>query len=138
MNSLLETGLLLAALGQFLIAMLNFVIIPLMHWQEDLDRMPLLLRQVFHVHCWFIAGTLIIFSTLTCRFAGPMTSSAEPVYRWIAALIGSFWAIRAVLQFAYYSGSHWRGIPSRTTVHIILMLVYPAFAIVYLTAAMRR
>ena len=40
------------------------------------------------------------------------------------------------LQVAYYSGSHWRGIPSRTAVHIILLVVYTGWAAVYLTAGL--
>jgi len=137
MNNLLETGLIMAAIGQFLIAVLDLALIPIMRWQEDIARIPLLIRQVFHVHCWFIAVTLVIFAALTYRFAAEMTSGVEPVYRWIAASIGSFWAIRVGLQLGYYSSSHWRGIPSRTAVHVILLIIYPMFAIVYLTAALR-
>jgi len=137
MNTLIETGLILAAIGQFSIAMINLILVPIMRWQDDIARIPLLIRQVFRVHAWFITLTLVIFATLTFRFAPEMTTGAEPVYRWIAALIGSFWAVRVVLQLTYYSSSHWRGIPSRTAVHIILLIVYSAFVAVYFTAGFK-
>jgi hypothetical protein len=47
---------------------------------------------------------------------------------------GIAWAARAVIQIAYYSGSHWRGIPVRTAQHIILLCVYAGFTAVYLAA----
>ena len=138
MKAILETGLLLAAAGQLCIAMLNFALVRIMRWKDDLARVPLLVREVFHIHAWFISITLLIFAALTFRFAGEMAAVSEPVYRWVACSIGSFWAIRAVLQVTYYSSSHWRGIASRTAVHIILLAVYSGFAAVYFAAGLGK
>jgi len=137
MNELLTLALLLAALGQACIAIINLALVPILGWKSDLERMPLLIREVFHVHAWFITITLLIFATLTFRFAGEIAAGAAPIHHWLACGIGGFWAIRAVLQMTYYSGSHWRGIRSRTVVHVILLLVYSGFAAVYLTAGLR-
>ena len=57
--------------------------------------------------------------------------------RWLAAGIGMFWAIRTLLQMAYYSSSHWRGRPERTAIHIGLLLLYGGFAAVYFWSACR-
>ena len=137
MNDLLEIGLVLAAIGQFSIAMINLWLVPIMHWQEDVARIPLLIRQVFHVHGWFITLTLVIFAALTFRFARELAAGTLPVYRWIAVLIALFWGIRVVLQLTYYSSSHWRGIRSRTVVHCILLMVYGLFTVVYLIAGLK-
>jgi len=137
MNKLIETGLLLAGIGQFILALVNLNIIRIMDWRSDLDRMPLLIREVFHIHTWFISITLSIFAALTCRFAPEIASGNDPVCRWLACGIGIFWAIRAILQVAYYSSSHWRGIPSRTAVHIFLLVVYSGWAAAYLAAGFR-
>jgi len=134
MKNILETGLYLAAAGQLILTFLNLGLVRIMGWESDLERMPLLVRQVFRIHAWFISITLLIFSTLTFRFAFVIANGSEPVYRWLACGIGIFWAIRAVLQVTYYSSSHWRGIPSRTAVHIFLLVVYTGWAGVYLTA----
>jgi len=137
MNKLIETGLLLAGVGQCILALLNLNIIRILDWKSEVERMPLLVREVFNIHTWFISITLTIFSVLTCRFAHEMASGNDPACRWLACAIGFFWAIRATLQVAYYSSSHWRGIPSRTAVHIFLLVVYSGWAAVYLTVGLK-
>jgi hypothetical protein len=42
------------------------------------------------------------------------------------------------MQVTYYSSVHWRGIPSRTLVHIVLLVAYSGFAVVYLTAGLQK
>ena len=138
MKNALETTLQVAALGQALVAILNLSLVRILRWQAEVARMELLVREVFHIHAFFISLTLFIFAALTGRFAREMAIGQEPLARWLAAGIGLFWAIRAVLQVTYYSSSHWRGIPARTAVHIILLIVYGGWAVVYLTAAWGR
>lgn len=125
----------LAAVLQLAVAALNLFLIRIFKWREDLARMPLLLREVVQVHAWFISITLAIFGVLTWRFAPEMASRANPVCRWLAASIGLFWAVRTVLQVAYYSSSHWRGKPGRTLIHGVLLMMYGGFALLYLWAA---
>jgi len=119
------------------IALLNPAIPLFLGWRESLARLPLLAREVFQVHLWFISITVAIFSILTWRFNLEMAAGADGVYRWLAAAIGIFWAIRTALQVGYYSSSHWRGKPARTAIHVALLVVYGGFAAVYLTAAFR-
>ncbi len=125
----------IVAVAQMAIATLNLFLVPLLKWREDLARMPLLLREVFQVHAWFISITLGIFAAMTWRFAAEMAGGASPMCQWLAAGIGLFWAIRTVLQAAYYSSSHWRGQSGRTLAHIGLLIVYGGFAAVYLWTA---
>lgn len=132
-NDLLTTALYAAALGQSLIALLNLRLAKIMHWEADLASLPQLLREVFQVHAWFISITLALFATLTFRFAPELP--VLDLGRWLASGIGLFWGIRFVMQFAFYSSSHWRGQPGRVAVHLILLLVYGGFAIVYAMAA---
>ena len=128
--------LLLSAAGlQLAISALNLFLVPLFKWKADLARMPLLLREVFQVHAWFISVTLGIFAIMTWRFAPEMAVGANPVCRWLAGCIGIFWAIRTVLQVSYYSSSHWRGQTGRTLAHVALLLIYGGFGFVYLWAA---
>src|SRR5207247_10968322 len=110
----------------------------LLGWKEDLARMPLLLREVFQVHAWFISVTLAIFAVMTWRFADEMASGPNAACRWLAAAIGLFWALRTVLQVTYYSNSHWRGRPGRTLAQITFLLLYGGFACCYLWAAFPR
>jgi hypothetical protein len=139
MNNLMNHQMLLllefAAVLQMGIAIMNLFLVRLLHWQEELARMPLLLREVFQVHAWFISVTLTIFAVMTWRFAAQMAGHADPVCAWLAAGIGGFWAIRTVLQITYYSSSHWRGQPGRTLAHIALLFIYGGFASLYLWTA---
>ena len=75
-----------AALAQFAVAVLNLRLIRIMNWKDDLDRMPLLVREVFRVHCFFISLTLSIFAVLTLRFADDMASAANPLSIWLATV----------------------------------------------------
>src|SRR6185369_14152637 len=95
-----------AAALQLGVALLNLFLVPLLKWKEDLARAPLLLREVFQVHAWFISVTLTIFGLITWRFAAELATHANAIGGWLAAGIGIFWAIRTVLQVMYYSGSH--------------------------------
>jgi len=126
----------LAAVIQLSIAILNVFLVRLLRWQEPVAGMPLLMREVFHVHCWFISITLALFAILTWQFAGEMVGAGNPVAQWLALGIGVFWAIRTVLQITYYSSSHWRGQKGRTLVHVMLLIVYGGLAGGYLTAGL--
>lgn len=129
----MNTPLIVAALAQLGIAILNLFLVRLLQWKESLGRVPLLMREVFHVHSWFISITLTLFAVMTLRFANQM--STNEVCRWLAAGIGLFWAFRTGLQVFYYSSSHWRGKPGRTVIHIVLLVLYGGFAVVYLLTA---
>src|SRR5436190_16343077 len=89
------------------VAMMNLFLVRLLKWDTELTAMPLLVRQVFQVHAWFISVSLAIFGVLTWRFAGEMAQGTTAIAQWLCVGIGAFWAIRTVLQVAYYSSSHW-------------------------------
>jgi hypothetical protein len=133
LSSLLQS----AAVLQLGIALLNLFLVRLLKWREELARMQLLLREVFHVHAWFISITLAIFAGMTWRFATEMSAGVNPVCQWLAAGIGSFWAIRVVVQVAYYSSSHWRGQLTRTLIHLLVLVSYGGLAVVYWWSAFR-
>ena len=129
-------GLQIAAGLQFGIAVLNLFLTRILHWEEELARASKLLSEVFHVHSWFISITVAIFGLITFRFASELSGGATEIGRWLAGCIGVFWAIRSVIQVAYYSSSHWRGKPGRTAIHITLLMVYGGFAATYGFAAL--
>ena len=127
----------LAALGQFVLAVLSVFLPRLLDWKKPIEAMPLLVREVFLIHARFIALTLVIFGTLTWRFARDLASGSHDFLRWFACGAGFFWALRCVMQWTHYSTGHWRGIPSRTAIHWIVFLSYGAFAATYLTAGFK-
>jgi hypothetical protein len=77
----LETALKTAALMQTAVAILNLFLVRMMRWREDLDRLPRLVREVFHVHSWFISITLAIFAVMTCKFSSEMADGTDAACR---------------------------------------------------------
>ena len=134
----LETALRAAAGAQFAVAILNLFLIRIMKWKPDLDRAPLLIREVFRIHVVFISFTLSIFAALTWRFAHEIARASSPLAIWLAVAIGLFWFVRSVMQWLYYSASHWRGNSLRTLIHWALFFGYGAMAVVYFAAAFWR
>jgi uncharacterized membrane protein YidH (DUF202 family) len=137
LNSL-ETALRAVALAQFAVAILNLFLIRIMKWKPDLERAPLLIREVFRVHVVFISITLSIFGALTWRFAPEIARASSPLAIWLAVAIGLFWLVRSAMQWLHYSASHWHGNSLRTLIHWTLFLGYGAIAVVYFAAAFWR
>src|SRR5438045_7449679 len=134
----LDLSLRAAALTQFAVAILNLFLIRIMKWKPDLDRAPLLIREVFRIHIVFISITLSIFGALTWRFAHEIARAASPLAIWLAVAIGLFWLVRSAMQWLHYSASHWHGKSLRTLIHWTLFLGYGSMAIIYLAAAFWR
>ena len=131
----MKEALYIAAAAQLSVAVLNLFLVRIMKWEEEVARMPQLVREVFHVHAWFITITLAIFGVVTIRFAGELAAGTNSLGRWLAAGIGIFWLIRWLMQFFYYDSSHWRGKRAETIVHIVLIFLYGSLAGVYLLTA---
>ena len=133
----MELLLKIAAILQLGIAIFNLFMPRILKWQADLERLPLLIREVFYVHSWFISTILTIFAILTWRFNLEMVSGTNSVAAWLAVSIGIFWLFRAILQIIYYSPSHWHGNPVRTLVHIGCLAIYGGMAVIYFLAVIK-
>jgi hypothetical protein len=132
----LEIILYTVAAAQLGVALVNLFLVRLLGWRPDLERMPLLIREVFVVHAWFISVTLAIFGAITFRFAPEFAAASHEVFRWLAAGIAFFWGLRTLLQITYYSSSHWKGRTDRTVIHIVLLATYGGLAAAYTAAAL--
>ena len=133
---LLILALKLAAAGQIILAVLSLFLAEMLDWKDAIARMPLLVREVFLIHGWFISITLAIFDILTWRFAPDIAAGAHKFLRWFAASIAVFWGVRCVMQWTHYSAEHSRGKTDRTAIHCIVFLSYAAFTATYLKAAL--
>ena len=120
---------------QLFIATLNFFLPRLLNWHAAIDAMPLLVREVFQVHAFFISVTCAIFGVLTWRFAAELAHPPHEMMRWFAACVGTFWGIRSVMQWTHYSSTHWRGLADKTLAHALLFCAYSGFATIYFWAA---
>src|SRR5437588_8669131 len=124
----LELALRVVAVAQFAVAILNLFLIRIMKWKPDLERAPLIIREVFRIHVVFISITLSIFAALTWRFAYEIARASSPLTIWLAVAIGSFWLVRSAMQWLHYSASHWRGDARGAVIDWALVLGYGAMA----------
>lgn len=132
MTEFLIHGLQAAAVGQIALAVLNFFLPTMLDWQNDLQQLSKLPREVFHVHAWFISITVGLFGILTWRFAEELALGRHALSIWLTTGIGIFWGIRLVIQWTYYSRSHWRGKLPRTAAHLFFTFIYACWTIGYL------
>jgi hypothetical protein len=131
----LELWLRIAAVTQIALAGLSLCLARILDWKPDMARMSLLVRQVFEIHGWFIALTLVIWGVLTWQFAPEMAAHPTQLARWLCAAIGAFWGLRTVMQWTHYSTSHWRGNTPRTVIHWTVFFGYGTWTVVYFAAA---
>jgi hypothetical protein len=94
----------LAAFVQVLIAASNFVLPRKLKYEENLERVAPIIRQIFVVHSAYIVGVLLLFAALTLGFASEL-ASGHGLGRFLAAGICVFWLFRAPVQLLYYDAS---------------------------------
>jgi hypothetical protein len=130
MNALLLL-LWLAGLLQIAIASANFFLPRKLKYQENVERVAPILRQILVVHAAYIVGVLLLFTALTFGFAREL-ASGHGLGRFLAAGIAVFWLFRAPLQLLYYDASLRRtnrlADVASTAAAIFLTLAYGAAA----------
>src|ERR1700732_929145 len=103
MNALLLL-LWLAGLVQILIAVSNFFLPRRLKYQENLERVAPIIRQIFVMHSVYIVCVMILFAAFTLGFA-PELARGLRFGRCLAAGIAVFWLFRAPVQLLYYDAS---------------------------------
>jgi hypothetical protein len=85
-------------------------------WAEELPRLSLLNRQIFQVHCFFIALTVGLMGVLAFGWSEALVTPS-PLARVIAAGLTIFWCCRLVFQWFVYDWALWRGRSFETAMH---------------------
>jgi hypothetical protein len=93
-----------AGLVQIGIAAANLFLPRRLKYQENLERVAPIIRQIFVVHSVYIVGVLLLFAAVTLRFASEL-ASGKGLGRFLAAGIAVFWLFRAPVQLLYYDAS---------------------------------
>ena len=102
-------------------------------WRDELARLSLLNRQIFEAHAIFLVLTLALFSALLLTSAEALL---QPTRLSRAVLIGLtiFWALRMVMQWAFYSPAIWRGHRFNTVMHYVFSAVWVYVTTVFAAA----
>lgn len=85
-------------------------------WAEELPRLSLLNRQIFQVHCFFIALTVGLMGVLALCWSEALVTRS-PLGQAITAGLTIFWTCRLVFQWMVYDWALWRGRRFETAVH---------------------
>ena len=111
-------GLLLTGLG---IAHASFP--RYLGWQEELGLVSMLTRQIFYVHCFFIALVLVLQGACSFFFADELLQR-NGLSRAILTGLVLFWTVRLLFQFCVYDRGIWRGKPFYTSMHVLFSLLW--------------
>lgn len=125
----------LKVIGILLIA-LSFVhaIFPkYFNWKEELKELSIMNRQMMKVHTFFIAFIVFGIGLLNIFCVDDLINT--PLGKKIAIFLGTFWGIRAMLQFFGYSSKIWKGKIFETVVHIVFSIFWIYLTLIYFMVA---
>jgi hypothetical protein len=114
------------------------VIVPKRYqWEDEMQQLSLLNRQIFRVHNAFIMLILALLAVLLLTSADALL---EPSRLARAMLLGLtvFWGLRLYFQFFYYSPQLWRGKAFETVVHVVFSFMWFYFTAVFGTLLWRN
>jgi hypothetical protein len=116
---------------------IGFVVPRRYRWEDEMQHLSLLNRQIFRVHNAFIMLLLALFAALLLTSADALL---EPSRLARAMLLGltAFWGMRLWMQFFYYSPRLWRGKVFETVVHIVFSFIWFYFTAVFGTLLWRN
>lgn len=92
-------------------------------WQEELERLSLLNRQIFYVHAFFIALIVAMLGVLALFYTGTLIEKTA-LARVVLSGIILFWACRLWIQFFGYDASLWKGNRFNTRMHLLFSLMW--------------
>lgn len=106
-------------------------------WNQELKSLSLLARQVFLVHCFFIALLLVLLGIASLFYADALLQPT-PLSRVILTGLVLFWACRLIVQFAAYDSAIWRGNRFFTTMHVVFSVFWTYVVLTYGAALWRQ
>ena len=125
-----ELHLRIAGVLQLLLAVLHLGFPRRFQWREELARLSLLNRQMFHVHTFFVCFVLVLFGALSA-FAADALLEPTRLARCVLGGIAAFWLVRLWCQLFVYDARLWRGKRFETAMHVLFSLVWIYLVAVY-------
>jgi hypothetical protein len=102
-------------------------------WRGELEKVSLLTRQIFYVHCFFICLVLIMFGLLSLVWTDTLIEPS-PLARIVLIGLTVFWGARLIIQLFVYDSKLWRGHRFNTAMHIFFTLTWSYYVSVYAAA----
>ena len=124
----------LAGAGLILLGLAHLWFGEPLQWKQDLAKLTLVNRQIFLVHCFYIALILVLLGILSLTLAESLLQPT-PLSRAVLCGITLLWAIRLYIQWRVFDPSLWRDNRAHRLVHFVLTTVWLYLTAVYGMAA---
>ncbi|HEY3741167.1 MAG TPA: hypothetical protein VGL53_15050 [Bryobacteraceae bacterium] len=85
-------------------------------WRKETAQLSVVTRQIFFLHCFFIAVVLILMGVLSAVYTDDILQKG-PLGRAVCGALAVFWILRLGAQWFFYDPQIWRGSRFRTTMH---------------------
>jgi hypothetical protein len=96
--------LMLAGVGQLLLALGSLALPRILGWREDTARLRPLTSQVFWTYAGYIWTTNVCFGVISLAAPGWLLDGS-PLARAVTGYVTAYWAARLVVQFFYFDRS---------------------------------
>ena len=102
-------------------------------WGAELRAVSPLTRQVFGVHCFFIALVVAMFGALSLCAADALLAPGLLSQVVLGGMV-VFWACRLACQWFVYHRAIWRGRPLYTAMHVVFSALWSYLVFAYTMA----
>jgi hypothetical protein len=99
-------------------------------WKKELAQLSLLTRQIFQVHCFFIALLVTMVGTCSLFYTDALLGSGV-LSRVVLIGFVVFWLFRLGFQFFVYDPAIWRGRKFYTAMHVIFSVFWIYVVAIY-------
>ncbi|MFK5924556.1 MAG: hypothetical protein QM496_20460 [Verrucomicrobiota bacterium] len=127
---LFEISIYLGGIIHFLILFASVMAPKVMKWDDNLAKLPLMLRQMFWVYASFIVLTIVSFGSLTLLNVDAIVTGTG-VARGLCAVIAIFWLARLGVQLFVFdvkpflmNGFYRMGYHMLTLAFVTLLSIY--------------
>ncbi len=99
-------------------------------WEKELARLSLLTRQIFLVHCFFIALLVALMGACSLLYTNALLRSGT-LSRVVLTGFVVFWFTRLAFQFFVYDSAIWRGRRFYTVMHVVFSVFWIYVVLIY-------
>ncbi len=99
-------------------------------WKRELAPLSVLTRQVFQVHCFFLALVLVMLGAGTLFFTDALLEPTR-LGRGVLGGVVILWVCRLGAQWLVYDPAIWRGRPFYTAMHVAFSVLWLYLAATY-------
>lgn len=127
----------LAGAGHFCVLFASFQVPYRLGWKEDLAKLTSFNRKLMWVHGGFTVYTIIAFGLMSLALHNEMLRGDRAALA-LALFIGSYWLLRIIVDFTYYSHQDWPSGAAYWIGHVLLTLLFVFLSTSFLSVTLLR